>query len=153
MLPTNLQPKVWLLLTGTNDLGYAKCSKQTTLSGILYLAKFIHERRPRASILIHGLLPRSEKGSRHFEVGRFWNDIQWINKHLRAFVDESRSAENITHQSPFYYVDSGEIFLNKNRTHLSSRLMKDGIHPRPPGMKVWAPVIVEAVKYVLRDQY
>ena len=153
ILPDNLQPKVWMILIGTNDLGYAKCSKQTTTRGILYLAQYLREKRPKASILIHGLLPRSTKGSRGMELGRLWKDIQWINQQLQAFVHNSTNGGgNNVLDSPYYYVDTGDIFLNQNHSHLSSRLVRDGIHPRPSGMNAWGSIIVRAVQQILRDE-
>lgn len=77
------------------------------------------------------------------EVGSLWTDIQWINQQLQAFVED---------QDYYYYVDTGHVFLNRNRTRVNSRLIGDGLHPRTSGMAVWGPIIAQAVQWILKDE-
>jgi lysophospholipase L1-like esterase len=60
MLPDSLNPKVWIILIGTNDLGLSNCSKRNTLAGILNVAHFLREHKPNTPIILHGLLPRAD---------------------------------------------------------------------------------------------
>ena len=84
VIPHNtFYPKVWLILVGTNDLGMKKCSNQTTVDGILQVAEFIQQLRPKARILIHGLLPRGDGPPNVVKLGFNWKRIQWINQQLQ----------------------------------------------------------------------
>lgn len=86
-------------------------------------------------------------------LGRLWKDIQWINRQLQAFVHSSLNGGGDSNKnyldSPYHYVDTGDIFLNRNRSHLSSRLIRDGIHPRPSGMSAWGSIIVPAAQQII----
>jgi len=54
MIPDNLNPRAWLIMVGTNDIGRTGCSKRMTLAGILQVAQVLHQRRPKAKIIVHG---------------------------------------------------------------------------------------------------
>ncbi len=54
-----LEPKSWLVMVGTNDIGRMGCSKAATLAGTGAVID-IRRRRPRAAIIVHALLPRSD---------------------------------------------------------------------------------------------
>jgi len=142
-----LQPKVWLILIGTNDLFGARCSKESTLQGILQVAHYIKSQQPQAAILIHGLLPRGEgkRGRQAMTLGNHWQDIQWINQQLLAACQRQQ-------QKGWYYMDTGHFFLNDKKDAINSRLMGDGVHPRISGMKGWGPMIVKALHEILAKQ-
>jgi len=140
--PDTLQPKVWLILIGTNDLGFAGCSSQTTFRGIVSLVEHLSSMRPHAMFLVHGLLPRGDpKSSNKMKLGLLWPAIQEINEKLQCFTEKHEN---------YFYVDTGSIFLNQNRTHINPRLMKDGLHPSLAGMKIWGSILVETVQKILQ---
>lgn len=142
MLPDTLQPKVWMVLIGTNDLGFAHCSKQSTLKAILHTTTYLHEQRPKATILLHGLLPRGEGRGKAMILGRTWKDIQWINQQL----------EHACSLNPqWHYMDTGKLFLMADGTRLDSQLIADGVHPRLSGFRQWGPLIVKKVEQLLLD--
>jgi lysophospholipase L1-like esterase len=154
MLPDTLQPKVWLILIGTNDLGRPGCSKRTTLAGILQVAQYLHTQRPNGTpIILHGLLPRnivyaSENAQTDVKVNRFWKDILWINRELENFC--------ALHQD-LHYMESSELFLQRiggngasggetpGAVTIKKGLMPDALHPNAAGYEAWAPRIVEEV--------
>ena len=155
MLPEKLNPKVWFLLIGTNDLGRSGCSKRTVLAGILQVAQFLHTKRPGTPILLHGLLPRNdfyadESVQTDFTLNRYWLDIVWINQELQRFC-------SLHHE--WQYMDSGNLFLaningnNEGATErytnaafmINKTVMADALHPNVAGYRVWGPLIVEHV--------
>ena len=158
VLPDNavLSPKVWVILIGTNDLGRLGCSKRNTLAGILHVALYLHENRPGAPIILHGLLPRSDnQGSDDYSLGKYWDDIMWINRELKRFA--------AMHDGEWYYMDASSIFLRKKprrsgatdtqgALEITSTLMPDGRHPSVEGLKQWAPLLVEQINARIRDQ-
>jgi lysophospholipase L1-like esterase len=58
-MPRNLNPKVWWLLIGANDLVRGECSEEAIILGILRLAEEIYTLRPESVVVIQGLLPRT----------------------------------------------------------------------------------------------
>ncbi|GAX10931.1 platelet-activating factor acetylhydrolase [Fistulifera solaris] len=146
-VPT-LQPSVWVLLIGTNDLGRWKCSKRTVLAAILHVAQYLHQQRPNATILLHGLLPRSEDDLDTSQLGKYWQDIRFINRELRKFVD--------MHPGEWFYMDASTVFLQRapkaignadtqGSVQLKAQYMPDGLHPNVEGYEQWAPLLVDAI--------
>jgi lysophospholipase L1-like esterase len=159
VLDDMLQPKVWVLLIGTNDLGRWGCSKRTVLAAILNVAQFLHERRPKASIIIHGLLPRSDH--RHgsdpvsYTLSSHWKDIMFINRELKFFCS--------VHPGEWSYMEASRIFLKKKAQQpghddtegaleINADMMTDALHPSGEGMELWAPLIVEQVMKRIHEQ-
>jgi lysophospholipase L1-like esterase len=155
MLPDQLQPKVWLLLIGTNDLGRLDCSKRTALAGILQVARYLHGKRPGTPLLVHGLLPRNDVGAdedhpEDLTRNRCWQDILWINRRLEKFCSL---------HSDCYYVEADDLFLTRVESDadhpdgadaqgavmINQTLMPDALHPNVAGYDVWGPRIVEEV--------
>jgi lysophospholipase L1-like esterase len=144
LLPIHLQPKAWMMMIGTNNLGVTNCSKRTTLHGILHVANYLHHQRPNAKIIIHGLLPRGGSGTgrlksdeSRYQLGKYWNQIIWINRHLQQYA--------IEHEQ-FHYIDNSDMFLvqiggsiSTVNTHttsiwaINSTMMKDALHPTVEG--------------------
>lgn len=56
-MPDYLQPKVWWLVLGMNDLSRMQCSEEVTVLGILRVVEEILERRPNSRVVINSLLP------------------------------------------------------------------------------------------------
>lgn len=141
MLPHSLQPKVWFVLIGTNNLGRSGCSQQSTLDGILAVLRHLQQKRPEpAKIVLHGLLPRSEKAMEDdddYKVGVYWEKIQWINRRLKEAC-----AGNCV------YMESPELFLSDADT-VNSVTMTDGLHPSTEGLELWEPKIAALVRAML----
>jgi lysophospholipase L1-like esterase len=134
-LPDSLQPTHVILLIGTNNLGIERCSKQVVLAGILEVGEYIMRERPGVHIILHGLLPRlnsyptsdmmltikcdasdadggeGESGdSGSYEVvgqlGRMWDDIEWINAEMREVAHSKANAG-------WHYVDARSVFVKR----------------------------------------
>ena len=100
-MPQSLNPSVFWLLIGTNDLGWAYCSPETTLVGILRVVEELKAKKPGSHIVINGLLPRSfdtkhgyvmkkkRRGIKHSSKNppSLWKDIQAINKQLEEYAN------------------------------------------------------------------
>lgn len=139
-LPKSFNPKLIMILIGTNDLGNFHCSKRTVLAGILNVASYIQKHKPKSKILIHGLLPRSEKKG-EYTLESYWYSIMFINRELKKFASLNQ----------WYYMDSGNTFLVKNDGVISinPELMTDGLHPTVEGYRAWAPLIQKQIQSIL----
>ena len=113
LLLSSLQPKVFVLIIGTNDLG-SGCSKRVALAGLLNAAHYLHTQRPDTPILLHGLLPRTDTyADGNYTLNRYFWDILWINRKLKRVCWGERSS---------WCHHSDTIELNK----LLSRRLGDG---------------------------
>lgn len=147
VLGENIQPRAVLLLIGTNDLGRVGCSKKNSLAGILNVAQYIHRQRPRAIMLVHGLLPRNEVfGDGNYTTGVKWQKIQWINRELQRYCHGQPGNQ-------WFYLDHSQLFLRRDdASQINATLMEDALHPTVEGYQLWAPLLVEEINTVLKEQ-
>jgi lysophospholipase L1-like esterase len=173
LLSSELQPKAWLFMIGTNNLGVKHCSKRTTLSGIVHVADYVHQQRPRSKIILHGLLPRNggpptADGKHHDshaarqgrerqagQLGDYWRQIRWINQQLRDYARQ---------RDGWYYVDNGDLFLAQaheqgtgaidnvdSGSYINATRMGDGLHPSLVGYEILGPRLVKQLLDILSE--
>lgn len=144
-LPESLQPKVFLVLIGTNDLGRCECSKRTVLAGIMKVLDYLGQQRPHTPLVVHTLLPRNDvynESDMDYHLGRYWENIEWINQQLTKF--------GALHDN-WHVVDNNDLFLNRvgGTNHewiINQTLMTDALHPSFEGYQAWAPKLVETIR-------
>ena len=143
----NINPKIWFLSVGTNDLFEEKCTDRFVVASILNVVKVIHDLKPTAVFIIHGILPRKDnpKSKSQF-LKKNWKYAQTINTQIRKFCE---------HSPRLYYMQAGPLFLeeteSKGRRQIAQELLKDGVHPTKKGLEVWGDYIVKRVRQILRD--
>ena len=59
-MPDWLQPQVWWVSLGMNDLGRMQCSEQVVVIGILRVVEEILEQRPHAHVVVNSMLPMAD---------------------------------------------------------------------------------------------
>jgi len=152
-MPDDLNPRIWWITIGTNDLGATQCSEEVTLLGILRVVEEILNRKPAAQIVINSVLPMSQEKSGILEItgrkgrGRkkkgsattvFWPSVKAVNKQLQKFADKHKSVK---------FFDATDIFTEQvgNRLVIDHTLMEDGVHPTPAGYKAWDKEIIKRI--------
>jgi lysophospholipase L1-like esterase len=150
-LPDTLKPNVIWLLIGTNDLGNAWCSPELVVIGIVRIVQELRVRKPAATIVINGLLPRTfhrkgslMKGRSNFlswtrvSLPSLWPDIIAINEELKHYAE---SHEKV------HYFNTNVFFVDKDapveKLHIHSKLMPDHLHPSTEGYELWAKDIMQ----------
>jgi len=144
---SKLNPKLWLLMVGGNDLFEKKCTDRFVMANVLNVAKRIFEDRPEAKIVIHGITPRKDYAdSKSQELGHLWNRAQGVNLAIRKFIKN--------HSSRISFLNLGqELMANrhmKGRSYLDPSLIADGINPTPKGMEKWGNLLKKKVTVILR---
>eukprot|EP00541_Cyclophora_tenuis_P000796 CAMPEP_0116549960 /NCGR_PEP_ID=MMETSP0397-20121206/5165_1 /TAXON_ID=216820 /ORGANISM="Cyclophora tenuis, Strain ECT3854" /LENGTH=309 /DNA_ID=CAMNT_0004074745 /DNA_START=76 /DNA_END=1005 /DNA_ORIENTATION=+ len=143
MLPDTLQPKVWVVLIGTNDIGSDGCSPERAVEGVVEVVKELRTKRPDSKILLHGLLPRSDKMFT-LNLGEFHRACMRANEELKKIAESSDFI---------HYMEAGAAFLKEEGENgvkkIIHELMDDGLHPNESGMHKWGPLIVEEVVQLL----
>lgn len=59
-IPYYLNPKVWWIVIGTNDLAIKQCSEEVVLLGILRVIEEIQANRPNAKIVVNSIIPMTD---------------------------------------------------------------------------------------------
>eukprot|EP00549_Striatella_unipunctata_P001410 CAMPEP_0118677158 /NCGR_PEP_ID=MMETSP0800-20121206/2464_1 /TAXON_ID=210618 ORGANISM="Striatella unipunctata, Strain CCMP2910" /NCGR_SAMPLE_ID=MMETSP0800 /ASSEMBLY_ACC=CAM_ASM_000638 /LENGTH=307 /DNA_ID=CAMNT_0006572785 /DNA_START=78 /DNA_END=1001 /DNA_ORIENTATION=- len=131
-------PKVFWLLVGTNDLS-DDCSREAILVGILNIVMQLRRLRPRATVVVNGILPR--------ESFIFGETINWVNRQLRCYADlfDTTTRTGRLFDEKFDFFDATGLFLNDDRTDVNFEIMPDGLHPSPKGYKIFQEQIRQHV--------
>ena len=128
-------PKVVLVMMGTNNRGIPELHGYDTAYGVLALLKEIHAQLPKSKILLMPIFPR---GNTPEDAGRLRNNE--INGILKTYVDNETVL----------WLDIGHVFLNEDGT-INKELMPDGLHPNIPGYRVWAEAMEPTIKKLLGE--
>lgn len=147
MLPPQLQPKIWIVAIGTNNLGTSGCNARTTLAGILQVAQYLHQQRPDSIVVVHGLFPRSDERHKEGPLHRYWGQIVWINQQLKKFC---------ALHSEWRYFDVNNLLLERKadaplKVALKPGLLPDGLHPSVEGYKIWSAELSKLIAKLLSD--
>jgi len=129
-------PKVVVVMIGTNNRGEPDKLGADSAYGVLALLKEIHAKLPESKILLLAIFPREDKPQ---SVGRVRNDQ--INAILKTYADDQT----------VYWLDLGEVFLNDDGS-LKRDLMPDGLHPNVPGYEAWAKAMEPTLKKLLGEK-
>ena len=127
-----LEPKVLVLLIGTNNLGNASHSSIEVGRGVAALARVLEHKLPRTTLLVLGILPRDEPSA----------PLRQRVAETNALIARLDNGTNVR------YLDVGESFLSADRT-IPRRLMADGLHPTPEGYRVFARSLLPVLTQIL----
>jgi lysophospholipase L1-like esterase len=141
-----LNPKVWFVMIGTNDLFTGRCTDKLVFANILNVLQELHQHRPDAQFIVHGILPR--KDPKHNEtqfLGEYWRMSQAVNAKLKRFCNNYPNL---------HYLQGGSAFMVDNdiargRKQIEPQLMADGIHPTRKGLVEWGNFIVDKLNQTL----
>ena len=153
-IPKQLKSKVYWLLIGTNDFlkeTLEQCSEEVVFMGIQRIIEEMMIRRPRSTIVVNGLLPRSDIGRE--TDGRLYSEdektvmdaIDSVNSQLKEYCD--------LHDELEYFDPTGIFTENDSKDSISeyipTELMKDRLHPTSLGYKIWGKKIVDKLHEIL----
>lgn len=133
-----IQPKVVVLLIGTNNIGMERDkvtlrnTPEEALEGVTAVVGAIRAKLPDTKILLLGIFPRNEKDDPRRQA------IAGINASL-AKLHDGKSV---------FFLDIGPKFLGEDGT-LSTEVMPDLLHPGEKGYEIWAEAIKEPLVQLL----
>jgi lysophospholipase L1-like esterase len=129
-----IQPKLVVLMIGTNNGD----SAPDVALGVKTILLDIHERCPRAKVLLLGIFPRGEKPT---DAARTKNEE--VNKLISKF-------QGMLELGRVFYLDIGAKFLAADGT-LPKDIMPDLLHPNEKGYQIWADATLDKVKQLLTE--
>jgi beta-glucosidase len=136
--PKNQQPKVVVLLIGTNNLwkwgGVQITSDHETALGILAVVDECAKRLPNTKLIVLGVFPRKEK---HDDP---------LRAHVAATNAEVKKA--LAGKDNVKWYDIGKIFTDHNG-NISRNIMDDYLHPTPGGYQLMFDAIKPHVDVAL----
>ncbi len=128
-------PKLVVMMIGTNNRGEPKLQGKDTAYGILALLKEVRAKLPDSKILLMPIFPR---GNTPADKGRIRND--GINKIIRTYADNKT----------VHWLDIGHVFLDKEG-NMNRALMPDGLHPNEEGYRVWGRAMEPTIRKFLGE--
>ncbi|MGY8767180.1 MAG: GDSL-type esterase/lipase family protein, partial [Pirellulales bacterium] len=124
-----IQPKLAMLLIGTNNTSRAEETPEETAYAIEAITKELKKRLPSAKILLLGIFPR---GAQVDDRNRLRND------QVNAIISKLDDGKKI------FYLDVGNKFLNPDNS-LNKQLINDTVHPVEKGFEVWAEAMESTI--------
>lgn len=128
-----LQPKVMVIMLGTNNTGRRQDKPEEIAAGVGAILKKFHARFPQAKILLLGIFPRGATAQ---------DPLRQNNEATNKLLAQYAGHWNIR------YLDLGPKFLAADGT-LSPEIMPDRLHLSPKGYQIWADAVVPELKAAL----
>ena len=129
---THLEPKVIVLLIGTNNLGNTGCSAEQTLAGVLAVIASLRTQAPKALLLVHEIFPRGER------MNPLRGDILQVNQVLRRHAGPSTRVLGFS-----------DMWVQEDGT-IRAETMPDFLHLSPAGYEQWGAALVPELRAALK---
>jgi lysophospholipase L1-like esterase len=125
---TRLEPRVVVLLIGTNNLGHGTSDAEQTLAGVLAVIALLHAQAPQAVLLVHEIFPRGER------MNPLRGDIAQINQVLRGLADAKTRVLGFS-----------DRWVRADGT-ISAQSMPDFLHLSPAAYAQWAEALAPQIQ-------
>src|SRR5690606_16254798 len=130
-----INPKVAVLMIGTNNTGHRLAQPQYTATGIKTVLQELRTRLPETRILLLGIFPREEKPDAEM---RQINDR--INDIIKTYADNQH----------IFYLNINDHFLADDGT-LSRSVMPDLLHLNESSYATWAKAMEPTLVKLLQE--
>jgi len=129
-LDTPGEPKVVVLLIGTNNTMQRKDPPQDIAAGVSLILDAIQKRFPETQILLYGIFPLGQSPK---------NPARLNNTATNELLAKFENHKNI------HFIDLGPQFVHEDGT-LKEELFRDKVHLSEAGYRVWAASLVPEIK-------
>lgn len=130
-----IQPRLIVLLIGTNNSQYSKHTPQQISEGVATVVKELLIRQPKTKILLLGIFPR----------GTTTDDPYRLNNEAT-----NRLIARIGDGEQIFFRDISEVFLRPDRSVIKE-LMADPVHLNRQGYLRWAEAMEKDIKQLLGE--
>ena len=129
-----LQPKLVVMMIGTNNIGNSGQSPEDTAAGVKCLVEAIRRKLPQSKILLLGVFPRGQSPSDPHRAR-----IRTINETI-SLLDDGQWV---------HYLDLGSKFLDA-QGNLPADVMPDALHPNEQGYRIWADAMGPVIEHLMK---
>lgn len=132
-----LNPKLVVLMIGTNNTHVGQDAPEETLAGIASNLRTIRCHLPNTKVLLLSIFPRGEGPQ---------DPLRLLNEQVNVRLPELVKAD-----PQVMHLDINDAFLDADG-RLSRELMPDLLHPNTQGYAVWAAAMEPTLSKLLNDQ-
>ena len=129
-----MNPRVTVLMIGTNNAGHRRENPQTTAAGIKKILDQLQQRMPNTKILLLAIFPRDAKPD---------GELRMINEQVNAIIKDYADNKRI------FFVNVNQAFLTPDGT-LTKDVMPDLLHPHEYGYELWAKAMEPELQKLLK---
>jgi lysophospholipase L1-like esterase len=127
------QPKVIVIMIGTNNSGHGVSNAQQTADGVAAIVRKLRKETPKSKILLLGIFPRGEKPDEPYRL---------------AVVEATRLFAPLHDGKYVHFLDIGQTFMHQDGT-LRTLLLPDRLHLDPMAYELWAKAIEPTLSQLL----
>lgn len=131
-----IDPKVAVLMFGTNNTGHRHEDPAITAQGIRRNIQELQQRLPNTKILLLAIFPRDEKAD---------GQLRQINERANAIISGFSDNEKI------FFLNINNAFLDADGV-LSKDIMPDLLHPNEKGYEIWAQAMEPELRRLLQQK-
>jgi lysophospholipase L1-like esterase len=131
-----LNPKLFVVMIGTNNTGHRKGAPDATAKGIEQIVDCLLESAPESKVLLLAVFARDEKPD---------GELRQINDEVNKRIAKLDAHDRVE------FLDINEVFLDDDGT-LPKSVMPDLLHPNEHGYKLWADAIEEPIARLLGEK-
>jgi beta-glucosidase len=129
-----MDPKVAVLMIGTNNTGHRRENPQTTAAGIKKILEELQWRLPNTKILLLAIFPRDEQPD---------GELRVINERVNHII------KNYADNKKVYFANINQVFLTSDGI-LTKEVMPDLLHPHEYGYELWAKALEPELQKLLK---
>jgi lysophospholipase L1-like esterase len=134
---SRLEPEFVVLMIGINNTWAAeKPADDSVFAGIRTVIETIHQRKPKAKIIVESLLPTNDEQKNAVTVVP-------VNRRVQALVATTPMSGYAT------YLDLYAHFVDGSGRQIGSDFM-DGLHPNEAGYRIWRDALLPALDQARR---
>jgi len=133
-LPSDLNPNIFWILIGTNDL-LRRCDRTSILYNTIQIINYINKHKPNSRIVINSIFP---SGYANLLSSNIWEDTMYINHKLFVYSELYEGLYFFNGTDLFIEYDDHGVFVVKS-------LLPDYLHPTAEGHDIWAKAMVDFI--------
>lgn len=125
-----LEPRLIVVLIGTNNIGWKESDPKSTAEDIGNLVSSLRRKAADAKIVVFGIFPRGKTLKDRFRVR-----TDKVNAMLPSLADNKT----------VFYVDISDGFTD-DKGLVIKQLMPDFLHPSPEGYRIWGKAVAPFIE-------
>jgi beta-glucosidase len=138
-LPAACQPKVAVVMIGTNNTGYRNGTRMESpaviAAGITAIVDKLHAHNPNTRILLLGIFPRGATAA---------DPLRQNNEAVNRIIAKLDGQKNVQ------FLDIGAKFITPDGA-LPKTVMGDLLHPNAQGYRIWADAVLPEINKALAE--